>query len=93
MGHLVVGAAQLEGENGKQIFSLEQDLAFESIAEIDGVSQGSLRYDIVDLCGRDESNILRHRLDMVLCSWPSSVGSEPRIEQRSRARPETCHVY
>lgn len=37
MGHFVVSATQLEAEYGLFIFALEEDVAFETGAEVDGV--------------------------------------------------------
>jgi hypothetical protein len=41
MGHLVVSAAQLEAEDGLLVFTLEKDIAFESVTQVDGVGEGS----------------------------------------------------
>lgn len=48
MRHLIVRPAELEAENRKQVFPLEQNSAFESVAQIDRMIQGSLVDDIVD---------------------------------------------
>ena len=37
MRHLVVSSAQLEAEDGKEILPLEEDTAFQPVAEVDGV--------------------------------------------------------
>jgi hypothetical protein len=37
MCHLVVGAAELEAEYWLEVFALEEDLAVEPVAEVDGV--------------------------------------------------------
>jgi hypothetical protein len=37
MRHLVVSTAKLERENRLKVFSLEEDLAFESVGEVDGM--------------------------------------------------------
>jgi len=41
MSHLVVSAAQLEAENGLLVFTLKENIAFESVAQVDGVGEGS----------------------------------------------------
>ncbi|KAI6762003.1 hypothetical protein HG531_002556 [Fusarium graminearum] len=48
MGHLVVSAAQLEAENGLLVFTLEEDIAFEPVAQVDGVGEGSDFAGLVD---------------------------------------------
>lgn len=48
MRHLIVGSAELEAENRKKVFPLEENAAFEPITEVDGMVQGSLVDDIVD---------------------------------------------
>jgi hypothetical protein len=58
MSHLVVCAAQLEAEDGLKVFSLEQDIASKSTAEVGCVCEGSLGDDFVDSRGEDESKIL-----------------------------------
>ena len=60
MGHFVVSTTKLEREDGLKIFSFEEDIAFESIAEVYGVSQGSRLYNIVDFGGENETKILNH---------------------------------
>jgi hypothetical protein len=42
MGHLVVGTSQLEAEHGLLILTLEQDLTFKAVAQVDGVDQRNL---------------------------------------------------
>lgn len=61
MGHLVVSAAQLEAEYGLLVFTLEEDIAFESVAEVDGVCEGSDLAGLVDSgCGAgDKTKVLR----------------------------------
>jgi hypothetical protein len=39
MSHLVVSAAQLKAEDGLLVFTLEKDIAFKSIAQVDGVCE------------------------------------------------------
>ena len=48
VGHLVVGAAQLEAEDGLQVLALEQDIALEPVAEIGCLCQRRLVDDFVD---------------------------------------------
>jgi hypothetical protein len=48
MGHLIVGSAELETENGEQILSFEENLAFQSVAKINGMLQWSLVHHLVD---------------------------------------------
>ena len=36
VGHLVVGTAQLEAEDGLLIFALEEDVVPKAVAEVDG---------------------------------------------------------
>jgi len=61
MGHLVVSAAQLEAEYGLLVFTLEEDIAFESVAEVDSVCEGSDLAGLVDSgCGAgDKTKVLR----------------------------------
>jgi hypothetical protein len=37
VGHLVVGTAELEREDRLQVFTLEEDLALQSVGEVDGM--------------------------------------------------------
>ena len=48
MCHLIVRSAELEAENRKQVFPLEQNSTFETVTEVDRMVQGSLVDDIVD---------------------------------------------
>jgi hypothetical protein len=70
MGHLVVGTSQLEAEHGLLILTLEQDLTFKAVAQVDGVDQRDLVTHLSDpgVRGDDESQVL----------WPGLVTS--RIE-------------
>ena len=58
MSHLVVGAAQLEAEDGKQILPLQENPTFQSVAEVDGVVEGGLVNHIVDSGGQDQAQVL-----------------------------------
>ena len=58
MGHLIVGAPQLEAKDWLEVFALEEDFAFETIAEIQSGSQGGLGYDFVDAGGEDQAHVL-----------------------------------
>lgn len=58
MSHLVVSATQLEAEDGLQVFTLQHDLAFQTVAEVDGMRQRCLLHDFVDARGQDETEIL-----------------------------------
>lgn len=40
MSHLVVGAPQFEREDWEEIFTLEEDLAFQAVGQVDGVCEG-----------------------------------------------------
>ncbi len=53
--HLVVGAAQLEAEDGQQILPLQHDFALIAIAQIDRVRQGRLVEDLIYARRQDES--------------------------------------
>ena len=48
MSHLVVGASQLEAEDGMLVFPLEQHIAFESIGQIGSGGQRGLFACFVD---------------------------------------------
>lgn len=48
MCHLIVRSAELEAENRKQVFPLEQNSTFETVTEVDRMIQRSLVDDIVD---------------------------------------------
>jgi hypothetical protein len=48
MSHLVVGPSQLEAEYGLFIFALEENVAFESVAEVYGGCQGGFVADLAD---------------------------------------------
>lgn len=58
MSHLVVGATQLEREDWLKVFALEQDLAFQSIREVDGMRQRSLLDYIVDAGRKNQTKVL-----------------------------------
>lgn len=59
MCHLVVSAAQLEAEHGLQVFSFQEDVAFQAIAEVDGVCEWCFDGGFVDARCEDESQVLR----------------------------------
>ncbi|KAF3810584.1 Threonine dehydratase [Colletotrichum gloeosporioides] len=60
VGHLVVGAAQLEAEDGLLVLALEEDVALEAVGEIDGRLEGGDFAGFVDAggCGGDEAEVL-----------------------------------
>jgi len=58
MGHLVVCAAQLEAEDGLQVFPLEQHIAFEPVAQIGREGEGCFLDDFVDARREDEAEIV-----------------------------------
>lgn len=58
VGHLVVSAAQLEAEDGEEVFTLEEHTAFEAIGEVDGRGEGGFCHDIVDPGGEDEAQVV-----------------------------------
>ena len=69
MSHLVVSAAQLEAENRLLVFTLEKDIAFESVAQVYGVGEGS------DLAGLVNSRRSAGDKTKVLGSLSASVRS------------------
>lgn len=58
MGHLVVGAAQLEAEDGLQVLALEQHIALEAVAEVGRVRERRLLHDLVHLGGQDQAQVV-----------------------------------
>jgi hypothetical protein len=60
MGHLVVGPAELEAEDGLLIFALEQYFALEAIAQVHCVNKWNFVADLSDPRVRsdDESQVL-----------------------------------
>ncbi|PMB70998.1 hypothetical protein BM221_003461 [Beauveria bassiana] len=55
VGHLVVGAAQLEAKDGLLVLALEQHGALEPVAEVDGVGEGRGLAGFVDArCGGED---------------------------------------
>jgi hypothetical protein len=56
--HLVVGTPQLEAEDGLEILTLQQDVAFQPLAQVRGTSQRCFLDDLVDLGGQDEAQVL-----------------------------------
>ena len=72
MRHLVVGASELEREYRLKIFSFEENIAFQPVAEIDRMSQRCLLDDIVNLGSQYEAKIL------YLVSTTSLIGPEIR---------------
>lgn len=61
VGHLVVGAAQLEAEDGLLVLALEENIALESVAEVDGGLERCDFTGFVDAgrCGGDHSEVLK----------------------------------
>jgi len=55
MSHLVVSSSQLEGEDGLQVLSLEEDIGLETIRQVDGVREWRFFDDIVDSGCEDQS--------------------------------------
>ncbi|MPM77317.1 hypothetical protein SDC9_124320 [bioreactor metagenome] len=59
LGHLVVGAAQLEAEHGLLVFALEQHLVVQASAEGFRDLQIGLDGDVVDACGQDLLQVIK----------------------------------
>ena len=61
VSHLVVCAAELEAENRLLVLALEQDIAFQPVAQVDGLDQGNLTAHLSNTRVRrdDETKILR----------------------------------
>jgi hypothetical protein len=59
MCHFVICSPQLEAEHGLKVFSLEHDIAFESVAEVCGVGEGGFGDDFVHTGGENEAKVLR----------------------------------
>ncbi len=72
MRHFVVSASQLEGEDRLEVLSFEKYIAFQAIAEIDGMSQRSRLDHVVNLCRQDQSQILSMRSARCMISKPSN---------------------
>ena len=53
VSHLVVGAAQLEGEDGEEVLPFQEDFAFEAVGEVDGGGEWGFRHDVVNTRGED----------------------------------------
>lgn len=58
MCHLVVGASQLEAEYRLQVLALEQDVAFQAVAQVRGVCEWGFLNHLVDTGGEDKAQIL-----------------------------------
>lgn len=58
MGHFVVGASELEREDRLEVFTFEEDPAFEAVREVGGVGEGSFFDDFVDAGGEDEAEVV-----------------------------------
>lgn len=66
MRHLVVGASQLEAEDRLFILALEEDLALESVAEVDGVGEVGDLAGLVNsgCCAGNESEVLYAEIEL-----------------------------
>lgn len=53
MCHLVVCPSKLEAEDWLEIFSFQKDFAFEPVAEVNGVREGSF-FDHIGDAGRED---------------------------------------
>lgn len=58
MGHLVVGTAHFEAEDGLQVLTLHENLVAQTVRQVDGAGERSHFDDIVDARGEDEPQIL-----------------------------------
>ena len=67
--HSVVGSSKLEAEDWLKVFALQQDFAFEAIAEIRGVGEVGFSDNIVDARGEDETEILSISVIAFLLNW------------------------
>lgn len=56
--HFVVGAPDFEGEDGLEVFALEEDFVGETGGEVVGVCDGGFGEDVVDARGEDEAEVL-----------------------------------
>lgn len=74
VGHFVVCAAQLEAEDGLEVLALEQDIAFEAVAEVGGVGQGRLLDHFVDARREDEAEILCASAEVAQGPLAAAVG-------------------
>lgn len=61
MSHFVIGPSELEAEYGEKIFSLEIDLALQSIAEVGRMCEGSSFDNIVNARSENKTQILKRR--------------------------------
>jgi len=59
MSHLVVSTPKLEGEHWLQIFSLDQDVTFQAVAEIDCMREWRSLDDIVYFGCQDQTKVLQ----------------------------------
>jgi hypothetical protein len=69
MGHLVVSTTKLEGEDRLKVLSLEKDLAFESVGDVDGMCERCFFNDIVYPRCEDQAKVLsivRKALSIIL---------------------------
>jgi hypothetical protein len=84
--HLVVGAADLEGEHGLQVLALEPDLVAEPRRQLRGRNQRGLDGHVVDARGQDALQVVDGHHDMG-CSFnkpiaPCIVRRDRRIDSR-----------
>ena len=58
VGHLVVCASQFEAEDGLQVLALKQHIAFETVAQVGGVSERRFLDHFVNTRGQNEAKVL-----------------------------------
>jgi len=60
MCHFIVCTSQLEAEDRLQIFSLQENLTFQAVAEVGGMCELRLVDHFVDSGGKDQTEVLSH---------------------------------
>jgi hypothetical protein len=58
MCHFIICAAQLEAEHRLEIFAFEENITFQSVAQVCCVCEGSFGDNFVDAGGEDKAEIL-----------------------------------
>jgi hypothetical protein len=58
MCHLVVGAPQLEAKDWLEVLAFQQHIAFQSFAQVCGMSQRRFLNNLVDFGGQNEPEVL-----------------------------------
>lgn len=73
MCHLVVGSPQLETENRLQVFPFQENIAFQSVAKIDCMSQWCFLDHVIHPRSENETEILMKCQEQVFTQSPQNL--------------------